>query len=143
MMKLNPTRAALAVFVLAAASPLPAFAQMGAGDPVPLPGPADGAGLGAADPAAPAAGAPAAPAMPSISLSTAQVTELQTLLAQAGFDPGGIDGIWGPATQSALTAYQQAQSLPVGDPTEELLQSMRTSVVGAAPEAPPPAPPAP
>jgi peptidoglycan hydrolase-like protein with peptidoglycan-binding domain len=81
----------------------------------------------------------AAPAIPPISLSTAQVTELQTLLAQAGFDPGGVDGIWGPATQSALTAYQQAQSLPVGDPTEELLQSMRTSVVGAAPE-PPPAP---
>lgn len=135
-MKLNRTRAALAVFAFALA-PLPAFAQLGAGDPVPLPAPADGPGLGGPAMGDPAA--PAAPALPPISLSTTQVTELQTLLAQAGFDPGGIDGIWGPATQSALTAYQQAQGLPAGDPTEELLQSMRTSVVGAAPE-PPPAP---
>ena len=123
-MKLNPTRAALAVFAMALAAPLPAFAQMGAGDPVPAPA--------AADPMA----APAAPAAPTFqtTLSTSEVTELQTLLAQAGFDPGAADGIFGPATHAALMAYQQNAGLTAnGEATLDLLQTMRTSVVGAAP----------
>ena len=36
-MTLNSTRVALAVLAFAIAAPLPAFAQMGAGDPVPAP----------------------------------------------------------------------------------------------------------
>lgn len=123
-MTLNTTRAALAVFALAIAAPLPAFAQMGAGDPVPAPGPV---------PMEAAAPAPAAPAF-TTTLSNAEVSELQTLLAQAGFDPGGIDGIFGPRTHAALLAYQQSTGLPAnGEATAELLQGMRTSVVGAAP----------
>jgi peptidoglycan hydrolase-like protein with peptidoglycan-binding domain len=119
-MKLNPTRAALAVFAIALAAPFPALAQMGAGDPVPAP---------AGDPMA----APAAPTFQT-TLSTAEVTELQTLLAQAGFDPGAADGVFGPATHAALMAYQQNAGLTAdGEATLDLLQTMRTSVVGAAP----------
>ena len=36
------------------------------------------------------------------------VSRLQTLLRIAGFDPGPIDGIFGPRTHSALIAFQQS-----------------------------------
>jgi spore coat assembly protein SafA len=36
------------------------------------------------------------------------VARLQTLLRIAGFNPGLIDGIFGPRTQSALIAFQQS-----------------------------------
>lgn len=123
-MKLNPTRAALAVFAIALAAPLPALAQMGAGDPVPAPAPAPMEG--------PAVVAPS-PAFQT-TLNHAEVSELQTLLAQAGFDPGGVDGIFGARTHAAVMAYQQNAGLTAnGEATLDLLQTMRTSVVGAAP----------
>jgi peptidoglycan hydrolase-like protein with peptidoglycan-binding domain len=72
-----------------------------------------------------------------IGLSTTEVSEMQTLLAQAGFDPGAIDGIFGPATSAAITAYQQAQGLDVnGLASMELLERLRTNAMGAAPEPP-------
>ncbi|AGA67670.1 putative peptidoglycan-binding domain-containing protein [Desulfitobacterium dichloroeliminans LMG P-21439] len=37
------------------------------------------------------------------------VTRLQQLLSFAGFNPGPIDGIFGPRTQSALNAFQFSQ----------------------------------
>ena len=37
---------------------------------------------------------------------------VQTALAMLGFDPRGIDGIFGPGTRSALTAWQRAQGAP-------------------------------
>jgi peptidoglycan hydrolase-like protein with peptidoglycan-binding domain len=40
------------------------------------------------------------------------ILELQKKLAAAGFDPKGIDGNWGPGTESALKAYQAANNLP-------------------------------
>ena len=41
------------------------------------------------------------------------VKKLQQQLASAGFDPGGADGIYGPKTQAAVTAYQKANNLTV------------------------------
>jgi peptidoglycan hydrolase-like protein with peptidoglycan-binding domain len=41
------------------------------------------------------------------------VKKLQQQLASAGFDPGGADGIYGPKTQAAVTAYQKANNLDV------------------------------
>jgi peptidoglycan hydrolase-like protein with peptidoglycan-binding domain len=41
-----------------------------------------------------------------------QVKSLQTALKDKGMNPGPIDGIMGPRTQSALRAYQKGQSLP-------------------------------
>lgn len=41
----------------------------------------------------------------------ASVTELQTLLRNAGFDPGPIDGIFGTRTQAAVIAFQRSRGL--------------------------------
>ncbi len=41
------------------------------------------------------------------------VAELQTRLAQLGFDPGRIDGIFGPVTEGALRDFQRNRDLPV------------------------------
>jgi len=40
-----------------------------------------------------------------------EVTTLQQRLAERGFNPGGIDGIFGPATEAALIAYQRSEGL--------------------------------
>ena len=41
------------------------------------------------------------------------VTALQTQLKARGFDPGPIDGDFGPGTEQAVRAFQQAQGLEV------------------------------
>lgn len=45
--------------------------------------------------------------------SGAGVEDLQKKLKEAGFDPGPIDGSFGPKTQAAVKAYQQAKGLAV------------------------------
>ncbi|HEY2817010.1 MAG TPA: peptidoglycan-binding domain-containing protein [Casimicrobiaceae bacterium] len=42
----------------------------------------------------------------------AHVERVQQSLKEKGYDPGTIDGRWGPSTESALRQYQQANSLP-------------------------------
>jgi len=39
------------------------------------------------------------------------VREAQVSLRQAGYDPGPVDGVMGPRTQTALASYQRAQGL--------------------------------
>ena len=41
-----------------------------------------------------------------------QVRSIQKALQEKGMDPGPIDGVMGPRTQSALRAYQKDQKLP-------------------------------
>ena len=45
--------------------------------------------------------------------SGASVTQMQQLLKKAGFDPGPIDGKFGPKTLAALKAFQKAKGLAV------------------------------
>ena len=52
--------------------------------------------------------------------------ELQNLLGQAGFDPGGVDGRMGPKTIAAVKALQKARGLiPDGYPSLEILTLLR------------------
>jgi peptidoglycan hydrolase-like protein with peptidoglycan-binding domain len=69
----------------------------------------------------PAVRRPAIPAGDSLSLNHGgmlargdtggNVTKLQQMLAAAGFDPGGIDGDFGPKTQAAVKRFQSAHQL--------------------------------
>ncbi|MDB5438288.1 MAG: peptidoglycan-binding protein [Caulobacteraceae bacterium] len=45
-------------------------------------------------------------------LSLSDRTAAQAALAKLGFDPGGVDGVVGAGTRSALRAWQQANKLP-------------------------------
>ncbi|MFC3703918.1 lytic murein transglycosylase [Devosia honganensis] len=55
------------------------------------------------------------------SLGKAQRTELQTLLARAGYDVGTPDGVVGPRTRAAVMAYQARAGLPADGHVSGLL----------------------
>jgi peptidoglycan hydrolase-like protein with peptidoglycan-binding domain len=56
------------------------------------------------------------------------VRDIQSKLAQQGFDPGPTDGKLGPKTRSAITQYQQKNNLLVdGNASRELLAHMQRS----------------
>lgn len=59
-----------------------------------------------------------------------EVRQLQLALKAAGFDPGPIDGIWGPRTQAALQAYQAATGRQ--SPTAPLALPVRSTAVPTA-----------
>jgi peptidoglycan hydrolase-like protein with peptidoglycan-binding domain len=41
-----------------------------------------------------------------------QVAKVQQALQQQGYDPGVVDGTWGPASEEALKEFQTNRSLP-------------------------------
>jgi len=70
-----------------------------------------------------------------------QVAVLQTMLADAGFDPGPVDGIYGPLTQGAVRRAQGTLALKVdglaGRSTQEALRMAAPGPLGGAAEASP------
>ncbi len=55
--------------------------------------------------------------------------EIQRLLTRAGFDTQGVDGVIGPNSQSAISAYQRARGMDVtGNPSRDLLERLRRGV---------------
>lgn len=61
----------------------------------------------------------------TLSLSTDDYRAIQTLLNAGGFDLGTPDGQWGPASQSAMRAYQASVGLPeTGAPDRATLQKL-------------------
>ena len=62
------------------------------------------------------------------------VTALQSALAAKGFDPGGIDGEYGPLTSAAVSDFQRAQNLSVtGIADPATLRSLGLSIDGGGP----------
>ncbi|MCA3557355.1 MAG: peptidoglycan-binding protein, partial [Rhodobacter sp.] len=52
--------------------------------------------------------------------------DLQRRLTAAGFDTGGTDGVIGPKTRAAISAWQRRNGIPAtGEPTLALLQALR------------------
>ncbi|MGB3553100.1 MAG: lytic murein transglycosylase [Jannaschia sp.] len=59
-------------------------------------------------------------------LTFAERVELQTLLREAGFDPGKFDGLVGPNTLAAIRSYQASEGLvPDGYANPDLLARLR------------------
>jgi peptidoglycan hydrolase-like protein with peptidoglycan-binding domain len=62
------------------------------------------------------------------------VTALQSALASQGFDPGGIDGEYGPLTSAAVSSFQRARNLPVtGIADSTTLQKLGVSTDSSPP----------
>jgi peptidoglycan hydrolase-like protein with peptidoglycan-binding domain len=62
-----------------------------------------------------------------------QVRKLQAALKAAGYDPGRIDGIFGPLTQAAVVNYQAANELTAnGQADDGLLELLGIEVTGGS-----------
>ncbi len=58
-------------------------------------------------------------------LTKDQRVQLQQRLTRSGFDTGGADGVLGPKSRAAISAYQSSVGLPAtGDPSLELLRRL-------------------
>ena len=103
--------------------------------------------IGAACMPSPNAQSPASAAVEApdaeTTLNRRGVRESQKLLRQLGYKPGGVDGIVGPRTRTAVRAFQADLGVtPDGGLTEVLLEQLRTSAsIQVAEPAPEPATP--
>ena len=69
------------------------------------------------------------PPADALRLTREQVTSIQQKLADRGFDSGTPDGIMGPATRSAIRAFQKAQGLIAdGHPDISLFQALNINL---------------
>lgn len=72
-------------------------------------------------------------------LSANQVRDLQRELSSRGYDPGDVDGQWGPRTQQALRQFQQDQNLIAsGRPDQRTLAALGITGAGTQTGAAPP-----
>lgn len=56
------------------------------------------------------------------------IANVQSALVNLGYRPGGVDGLMGPATSDAISAYQHNYGLRItGAPSAELLAHMRSN----------------
>ncbi len=78
--------------------------------------------------------APVAVTADNPEVSTAQLKQIQTTLRHEGLYMGRIDGVWGPATQSAVHGYQQSHDLTnTGTLNSQTLDSLKTASLGGMP----------
>ena len=77
--------------------------------------------------AAASAGEPQAKAEPQEKPTAEHVRELQQALATAGYDPGPVDGIFGPRTKSALRKYIAVPPPHVPSASDQALARFRSN----------------
>ena len=66
---------------------------------------------------------------PAVRWPIADVRESQELLTRLGYQPGPVDGVFGPKTREAIAAFQHDQKLtPVGDPDRQAILAMRRAL---------------
>ncbi len=72
------------------------------------------------------------------SMARSDIREIQSLLAQSGYDPGPIDGLMGQKTRTAIRAFERDNGLSVtGRPSRQLQADLRRAVARIAiPERP-------
>jgi putative peptidoglycan binding protein len=58
--------------------------------------------------------------------SAQHVREVQEALVKAGYDPGPIDGIFGPRTKAALRKYLAVPPPQVPSPADQVIMRFRT-----------------
>jgi peptidoglycan hydrolase-like protein with peptidoglycan-binding domain len=59
------------------------------------------------------------------------ISELQEALSSAGYDPGPVDGTFGPRTEAAVVAFQQANGLSAdGVVGPETASALNSALVG-------------
>lgn len=96
-------------------------------------------------PEAPASSAAAPPASPPAPAASPKlVADLQQALAARGLYEGKVDGIFGSRTRAAITAFEQAEGLPLtGAPSATVLDRITTASLAPAPDPAPAASPPP
>jgi hypothetical protein len=63
------------------------------------------------------------------------IREVQRALLRKGYDPGPVDGIFGPKTEGALRQFQEAKQLPVtGQLDDRSLAALKASETGVGRE---------
>lgn len=105
----------------------------------------DSAGAAPAAPAAPApsGGSGSGPMLQDGSTGSA-VAALQQRLTQLGFNPQGVDGVFGPDTLAAVKAFQASQGITVdGIVGPQTWGRLGINVAGSSPSAPPASSPPP
>jgi localization factor PodJL len=79
-----------------------------------------------------------APSEPGGAISHGMISEIQRLLAAAGYGAGQVDGLVGEQTAEAIRRYEQDVGMPVdGAPSRALLNRLRAAAAGPPPAAKP------
>ena len=132
----RPSRAVLIVVVLAVCALLGILAAAGVFSGGGTPAPATTSEITTAQTPTTTAAVTTTKAPVAVPTSTlkpgdtgAEVTKLQRALAQAGYSPGSIDGVYGPGTTDAVKQFQRAHGLAAdGVAGPQTLAALKTAV---------------
>jgi len=74
--------------------------------------------------------------------TSTEIRQVQQELRDHGYDPGAVDGVWGPRTSDAVARFQQASGIPAtGRIDSRTRQMLAGSASGGSGVTPAPSPP--